>query len=388
MRSSTPVARRLSMAVVFGLLYLSVGTGFAQSGDGVTVKGRVFDAESGQPIAQTHVFISGSSHGTTTDSSGSFRLPNVQRGAARLYVSHLGYKPAARELFLPPDTTVTGTFRLEPTVLEQDAVVVTAKRDEEWFENVERFKRLFVGPSSWADRCRLVNPEVLEFETAWWGKFEVNASRPLIFINRALGYRVTYYLDEFQLKGDIIRWDGDPVFEPLPPRDSTEAQRWAENRRTAFSGSLRHFLLSLLHNRVEEENFRIYRQPRTRAFIRSRRPGRIPTSRDRVLQLRSDGPHELDVQGRLEVVYHGARESRGYLEWSELNRAPRDYQSSEIQLNQRPVHIDAYGEIVQPYGATLYDYFAFTRRLATLVPKDYRPPSLSSLPPLTTEVIP
>jgi len=265
---------------------------------------------------------------------------------------------------------------------------VTAERDEAWYERLERFKRLFVGPSMWAEECRFLNPEVLRFETAWWGKFEADATRPLVLENRALGYRVTYYLREFETQGNIIRWDGDSVFEALPARDSAEAERWAENRRDAFYGSLRHFLLALLHDRVDEEGFRIYRQPRAHAVHRFGRPDRVPTSRDRILTLRPNGPSELSFRGRLEVLYREAGESEGYLDWADLRRGPRNYQRSEIQLNEYPVHVDAYGEIVEPYGATLHRYFAYTRRLATLLPRHYRPPSLSSLPPLTTNVRP
>ncbi len=340
----------------------------------VTLTGTVVDDSTGAPLSAAHVFVSGTMTGTVADDSGRFRLTGVSDGAKRLYVTHVGYEAKKMDLVLPPDTTLAFGFRLEPTVLEAGHVTVSDERSEEWYEHVDRFNRLFVGSSEEAERCHLLNPEVLYFDTAWWGKFEAGADRPLKFENRALGYRVTYYLTEFEERGDIIRWDGEPLFAPLTPRDSSEAARWAENRKRAFYGSLRHFLLALLNDRVEEEQFRTYQKPRARAFRDPRRARRIPVTREDILKPASDSLYTVNFTGALEVRYDGAPESEAYLEWTDARRAPRDVQTSRIQLNERPIHLDRHGEIVEPYGATLYHYFAFRQRLATMLPRGYRPP--------------
>lgn len=344
-----------------------------------TIAGRVVDDSTGKPLPHTHVFISHSTIGTTADSAGRFRLTDIPAGATRLHVSHVGYESYTRNLLLRPDTTLQATIRLRPTVIKGEPLTVLGERDAEWYDRLDRFRRLFLGPDLWPGRCEILNPEVLRFDTAWWGKFEAEARRPLVIENRALGYRVTYYLREFEARGDLVRWDGEPVFERLTPRDSAEAQRWAENRRRAFRGSLRHFLLSLLHDRLEAEGFRMYRQPRPDAYRRVGRPDRVPTPRDRVVTRRSPPPHELNFSGRLVIVYEGESEHETYLEWGNLRRSADDHQTSLIRLNERPVHIDRHGEIVEPYGATLYRYFAFTMRLASLLPTGYRPPDDTTL---------
>lgn len=344
---------------------------------GTTLKGTVVDDSTGTPLPDTHVFISGTLTGTTVDEDGRFRLTGLPTGAKRLYVTRLGYEPEQVDLVLRSDTTLSFSFRLEPTVIEAEEVTVTAERDEEWYDRLDRFKRLFIGTSKEAEQCRLLNASVLRFDTAWWGKFEADATRPLKMENRALGYRVTYYLKEFEVRGDIVRWDGEPVFEPLVPRDSAETRQWKENRRRAFRGSLRHFLLALLEDRVEEEHFRIYRIPRARAFRRMGRADRHPTNRGRIFEEKPDGLHEIRFLGALEVVYEDAPESRAYLEWADARRNPRSHQVSQIRLNERPIHVDEHGEIVEPYGATLYRYFAFRQRLAVLLPREYRPTDTS-----------
>jgi hypothetical protein len=335
----------------------------------------VLDAETSRPLPDTHVFVAQTMNGTVTDSSGRFRLRGVRPGAKRLVVSRVGHVNEAKTFRLAPGRRQVFTIRLRPEVLQSPPVTVSAERDEEWYERLDRFKRLFIGASGHAEKCTLVNPEVLRFEKKWWGKFRARAEKPIVIENRALGYRLTYFLKEFEESGPVVRWDGEPLFEPLPPEDSAQAARWRQNRREAYRGSIRHFLRALLDDQLDEEQFELYRLPRASAFRHTTRADRFPTSRDRVLEPGPDSTHLLDTHDRLEVVYRGEPESNMYLEWANIRRrGPRDYQTSQIELNDPPIHIDPYGKIVEPYGATLYHYFAFTLRMSNLLPREYEPP--------------
>ncbi len=362
------------LAAILGWGFLAAPVTMGQSSQ-ITVRGRVYDAETNAPLPHTHVFVPQSMNGTVTDSSGQFRLEGVHPGAKRLYVSRVGYTNEALDFRPTPGRLQIVTIRLEPEVLESPPVTVSAERDDEWYERLDRFERLFVGPSGYADKCTLVNPEVLRFEKKWWGKFEAQAQTPVVIENRALGYRLTYFLKEFEERGPVVRWDGEPLFETLAAEDSAQAARWRRNRREAYRGSLQHFLRALLDDRLEEEQFELYRLPRASAFRHSSRADRLPTSRDHILEPGPDSTYLLDAHDRLEVVYRGEPESEAYLKWGNITRrSPRDYQTSQIELNQHPIHVDPYGEIVEPYGATLYQYFAFTARMAGLLPREYDPP--------------
>lgn len=351
------------------------GPGAAQSASTRVIEGRVLDADTNAPLPHTHVFVAESMHGAVTDSTGRFHLEGIPAGPKRLYVSRVGHETRTFTVRPRPDHPVVLTVRLPPTVLRSPPVTVSAERDPEWHERLRHFKDLFVGQTERAELCTLVNPEVLRFEDKWWGRFEAWAEKPLVIENRALGYRLTYFLKEFEERGSVVRWDGEPLFESLTPRDSAEANRWRQNRREAYRGSLRHFLRALIDDRLDEEQFALYRLPRASAFRYTSRADRLPTSRDRVLEPGPDSTYHLNAHDRLEVVYRGEPEREAYLEWGDLRRrTPRDHQTSQIELNEHPVHVDPSGEIVEPYGATLYQYFAFTARMSERLPREYKPP--------------
>mgnify|MGYP000028729217 CR=1 FL=1 len=117
----------------------------------------------------------------------------------------------------------------------------------------------------------------------------------------------------------------------------------------------------------------MYQIPRAQAYRRVGRADRLPIDRNQILERPADSLHELRFIGALEVIYEGEPESEAFLDWGDLQHQPRDHQTSHIRLNKRPIHVDEHGEIVEPYGATLYGYFAFTQRMAELLPREYRP---------------
>lgn len=338
------------------------------------VRGVVVDADTGEPLPGAHVFISETMTGTTADSTGRFRLTGIRPGSKRLVVSMLGFEAQRIDLFLRPDTTVSQTVSLPPTVLEAPEVVVEGERDEDWYDDLRRFKRLFIGSSELAEACELLNPTVLRFDSGWWKGLEATATAPLVIENRALGYRIRYALKEFDKSGTVVKWDGDPHFEALTPRDSTEAARWRANRRRAYYGSLRHFLRALIDDQLEEAGFSMVRLPRAGLRRDIGRADRFPASREHVVEGRTDTTYVLDFRGRLEVTYRHEAETLGYLSWTRHRyRPPRSVQTSWVEVNDPPVHVDRYGEIVEPYGATVYGYFAYEQRLSGLLPREYRP---------------
>jgi hypothetical protein len=56
-----------------------------------TLRGRVVDAQTGEPVAKVRVNVSGSQQSTTTDEGGAFVLEDLPQGEVNLYVTTIGY---------------------------------------------------------------------------------------------------------------------------------------------------------------------------------------------------------------------------------------------------------------------------------------------------------
>ena len=362
------------LVLIFGIAIFA-GIGHAHS-QGLSllpgsIEGRVVDAETGEPLQGAHVFLSGTKLGAVTNHAGRYRIQNASPGSYRLVFSIIGYGRTASELTLSPGKNLTAHAQLNPVIYELGEIYA-GNLDERWERYLERFTRQFIGETEMADSVKILNPEVLRFETRWWGRFTAEALAPLQIENRALGYFVTYYLDEFFHSGIRTRWDGDPLFTEMTPESEEQARYWEQNRSESFYGSIRHFLIALIEGRTEKDGFVIYNLRRETYGYSPR--NKFRTSSDRLLrEADEDFLFNVRFNGRIEILYTKAPESLDYIRWArDIRRSPSRYQTSYLELNERFITIDPDGEVQQTYGATRYGYFAY-HRFADKTPRDYRP---------------
>ncbi len=366
----------LSLLLASCLLFLP--SALAQRIPTVTLAGMVLDAESGEPLPGANVFIAGSLVGTSTGLDGSYRLTGIPAGAMRLYVSMIGYEPDFRDMLLRTEAVRTIVFELKPSVYELEGIAVEAREDKRWQRRLERFQDLFIGQTPNAQETEITNATILDFEGSG-GNLRALAPEPLVIKNKGLGYQVTYFLKDFSADPRRTKYDGEPLFEEMIPSSPEEAATWAANRRTAFVGSFRHFLLALIAGRTEEQGFKTY----GRTNMGDSTPGemgggptagtRFPIDAASVFKAGA-GPNEytLDFEGFVEITFTGEIEDESYIDWSrEPRRRPR-YQTSWIRLEKGPTTFDWKGDVLDPYGVTFYGYFAF-ERVADEVPREYRP---------------
>ena len=363
----TTLTRRCLMLV----LLVAPLAASAQGIDAV-LTGTVTDAATGRPIADANVFIASSMMGTTTDADGRYRIPAVPLGTLRLYVSIVGYEPDYVDLFVRRAGTYTNDFALAEAIVEIGEITVTSD-NKKWKRQLEKFTRLFIGETPNAARTEIVNPEVLDFE-ARGGDFRAHASEPLVIENRALGYRVTYFLKDFVATPNRTKYDGEPLFEELSASSPEEKALWKARRDSAFYGSFRHFMLAALNGRVEDQGFEIFSRPASDFGSSTRLQGsqRYPIRLDEILHDgESDDEKIIDFEGFVEIVYTQEEESQAYLDWTNQRRRPR-FRTSMIRVENGPAVVDRKGDVLDPYGVTFYGYLAF-ERVADEVPKEYRP---------------
>lgn len=359
---------------VWTLVFLTstVVPAIAQNVPRATLSGTVTSAATGTPIPDAHVFIAVSMNGTTTNAEGQYYLENVPLGAHRLYVSVLGYEPQGQDILLREPRNHTYDFTLEEAVIEFDEVVVTAEEDRRWQERLEKFTRLFIGETAYAEDVEITNAPVLDFSQSIT-EFKAWASEPLVIENQALGYRITYFLKDFEATTTRTRYDGEPLYEELEPSSPQEADLWARNRREAFFGSFRHFMLAALSGRIEEQGFLLYSRPVERDLGNNPRPGngKFPFEGEILKDTEHPGEKMLTFDNFLEVTFTKELESEGYLEWQGRPGKPK-YQSSMLLLENGPTLVDAKGDVLDPYGVTFFGYLAY-ERVANELPKEYRP---------------
>lgn len=361
--------RKISIILLMGCLSVLVSTAGVQAQ--ATAEGQVIDAETGRPLAGAHVYLSGTKIGTATDLSGQYRIRRIPAGGYRLVVSMIGYGRTTTQMIIGPGDIQKKDFELKPVVYELPEIYV-GDFDKRWEKNLQQFTDHFIGESKWADSVTIINPEVLRFETRWWGRLSAEALAPLKVENRALGYYITYYLKEFNHSGGRTRWDGEPLFTEMTPADSAQAVYWEKNRKEAFYGSLRHFLLALLDNRVKEEGFMLYNQRQGMHGYSSNNRFRI-SARRLIRDGEEDYLHRLNFFGRLEITYTREEADEEFERWlRDTRQALNSSQTSYLELNEHPITVDSDGEIIQPYGATQFGYYAFSR-LSDLTPREYRP---------------
>ncbi len=365
--------RGMVQTLIFAILmttWLVDYTYAGQNGSSV-IKGSVENAQTGEPLVGAHIILGGTKQGSVTNQDGEFELTDIPEGAYQIRISKIGYRNVSHDQMIS-DETHTLNFELYPDATELGEVKVEAERDDSWKNHFETFKAEFIGTSERADYVEIVNPEVLEFRTNFRGRLQASAIEPLEIKNHHLGYRITFFLDHFEAEGMTTMLDGEPLFEEMIPEDSDQAEEWEENRKDAFKGSFRHFMIALIEDRLGSEGFALREEEEQIQDGYGRTDTRVSSSQ--LMNYDEDEEaYKLNFEGILEVRYTNAAESRRFVDWIDEPGYRRSRtQTSYISLNQRPLTVDADGGILETFGATRLGYFGF-HRLADLTPKEYQP---------------
>ncbi|MEO0259071.1 MAG: TonB-dependent receptor [candidate division WOR-3 bacterium] len=95
------------------------------------IKGRVVDAETGDPLPYANVVIAELKRGTSTMEDGTFFIAHVPAGTYTVTASMIGYAPTTfKNVVVYPDRTVELNFFLKSGVIQTEPIVVEATRIE------------------------------------------------------------------------------------------------------------------------------------------------------------------------------------------------------------------------------------------------------------------
>ena len=361
------VNTRLGFAPLAAALLFWASTSSAQQAQHATLAGRVIDDSTSTPLSNVNIYIANSTLGANTDEEGRFEIRNIPLGHYDVVASRIGYlfftihtslgEPRKREI----------DIRLKPTNVEMNEVVVSAPDPTQWKKDVATFSDLFLGTTQNAKACRFVNAEVLDFTTGEDDEFEVSARRSLEIDNTALGYHLSFFLKSFKKAGDIMTYEGLPKFTEMKPESPRQAALWKENRKRAYQGSLRHFLITLFRRELNRAGYSIYHLDHLNV-------GTVLADRKLVTEseILFDSPtpttKTLRFSGFLEVEFWKEPES-GY---NLLQKAGTTGQVSWLTLNYYAVSITDRGFINEAFPTKVFGYWSW-RRVGDMLPLDFEP---------------
>lgn len=361
---------RFSLALILTALFLQ-GSLIAQN----KISGKVIDKEDSEPIIGAQIFLSGTTIGTVSDTDGNFVLTGIPDGIYELLVTSLGYSRVSSELNTNK-IKPSYSFTLEAQVYELNELTVVPNSDD-WNYNFSEFERIFIGQGPFAKDTKIKNKEVLNFDfdpetrvlTAY-------AYDKLTIENKALGYRISYFLESFTLdyKNNRTSYLGRPLFELMTSKRKRTRNKWKKNRALAYNGSFQHFVESLIENKASENGFTIRGEMRK---DKSRYIGKEIISQDVFFRQIDDSNYELSFINFLNVTYENEYEDKTYLYYissslSSNNRMLTLPQTSMLTLNTPSVKIHKSGYIYDSLAILFDGYWGF-EKMSDTVPLNFHP---------------
>lgn len=247
------------------------------------ITGIITDKTTNLPIAGASVFINNSTYGCKAGTDGHFELKNFPPPPFQLIISSVDYTTSTYNIKELPATDIK--ILLKPKVRDLNEVVILSPEKAGWAKYGVEFTKDFIGYSDFAKECVILNKEVLEFRyDITNNKLLINAQQPLKIRNKATGYLITYWLEDYEkdYSSHKTYFKGYTQFEDLPSNKNKTNERWKNNRQSAYQGSLQHFMRSVYNNTVYEDSFEI----RVAKRVKEKEYGMfVPLKTDTLMQL-------------------------------------------------------------------------------------------------------
>lgn len=222
------------------------------------ITGKILDKETRNPILSAAVYFNGTSAGTLSDAEGSFRLDVSKFRSMPLSVSAVGYYSVTLPKFTASEPNI---IYLNPRTFELDEVVVNDKSHaRERKNNLIIFRDIFLGTTENSYLCKISNENDLRFKYSSEKDTLIAYSiKPLLIDNKALGYKITYYLDkfEFNINDSIFLINGEVIFREYPTASNSKVNSFDRKRKSAYLGSRMHFLRTLWFNELDSAGYKL-----------------------------------------------------------------------------------------------------------------------------------
>jgi len=369
---------KLKLFISFSALFL-INSLFAQSPRYI-ISGVVKDASTDETLPFANVFLTGTTYGTTSDQDGSFVLKIFEPGTYELIVRFVGFDTYVRAVSFTVPEEIAFEVELQPESVNLGSVVVTEERDAEWQRNLQVFKEEFLGTSKNAGKCKILNEEDISFYfNEEKQRLEAFIKEPIKIENKALGYRLDYYLEEFIIdyKLGYIRYYGFTQYSELK-EGNDKKKKFIKAREKAYNGSIEHFFKALYADKLEQEGYDVMIAQDVQGL------GRAVTAKnvnlyDSLLNGPNDLMKVLDFNNYVYITYLLEKESVEYTGSGKFTiqgqAIPKRTQRSWISLvnPEEPIFFERSGYVVNPVSFHSNGYWGF-EKVADMLPSNYKSP--------------
>ncbi|WP_316765748.1 carboxypeptidase-like regulatory domain-containing protein [Pedobacter frigiditerrae] len=236
------------------LLLLSISS-FAQ----IELSGVIKDSVSNETLSSVNVFLQNASNHTQTTVNGAFLLRNIKPGRYTLIASAVGYERHAQAVSIG-QTNSNVNIKLKPQLTQLNEVVIQHLSEQKREAYYKLFFNSFIGTSSYATKCTILNPKSLNISYDSENKLlEVSSDTLLIVRNPTIGYEVKILLDQFTLNlaTNLVTYKGNLYFEDLKGTP-VDVRRWEKARAQLYNGSIKHFYKSLFQKTLAKDGFVVH----------------------------------------------------------------------------------------------------------------------------------
>jgi hypothetical protein len=311
----------------------------------------VSDTHSKESLAHVNIYLSGTTIGAPSELDGSYQISKIPPGIYDLVFDHIGYNLKVISVQIIPNKVIEINSKLQKKVFSGEEVIVYESTPKAWKANLEKFQKIFIGSTKNAEKCKIINPEVLNFE--YQSEYDLLSARSdslIIVENLALGYRIKVRLLSFLKKSNNWQYLYYPYFSDISRLDSMKAESWEQARKKSYLGSYSHFINSLVQDKLEQNKFVILSGP---LKLLKGNFGKVQSFSDLMEPDYSEPLYlRLKFEGYLKVIYE------------------EDFGESYLKLMGDHALLDTLGNILDPFSIRKYGKWA-NMGVADLLPLDY-----------------
>lgn len=211
--------------------------------------------EEGSALSPASVFVSNSTKGATTDTSGAFTINGLSNGNYNVIVSFVGYETQIYPLSINGKNDSV-LFVMRQNAKELQDVVINLKNGDR-AQQLKVFRKAFIGADKNAKHTEILNEDVLKLHTDPQGKITAHTNELLQINNKALGYEIKYLLKEFSYdkKTGDLHYLGYPLFEEMHASSASQKKDWQQAREKEYQTSLLRFFRTLGKRKLIQEGY-------------------------------------------------------------------------------------------------------------------------------------